>query len=402
MVEDPSLRGKPVIVGGSGSRGVVASCSYEARAFGIHSAMPSVQAKRLCPHAIFLHGRHDLYGAYSARIHEIFRAFTPLVESISLDEAFLDVAGAIRLFGTAPRIAAAIRERVASDLGLNCAVGVATTKFIAKLASRAAKPRATEAGPLPGAGVLVIEPGTELAFLHPLPVEELWGVGPATSRRLERFGVTTVGDLAAIPLASLTTTLGAAAGRHLHDLAWGRDERAVEPDRRAKSIGHEETYARDVTDHDDVRREVVRLADSAARRVRAARLAGRTVTLKVRFGDFSTITRSHTFAVPTDTGHDVATAAIGLLDHIGAPRGIRLLGVTVSNLSDGRARQLSFADADGGWQEATRAVDEIRLRFGTGAVGPATLAGRDGLRVKRDGDTQWGPSADDPERSSQG
>ncbi len=396
MAEDPTLRGRPVIVGGSGARGVVASCSYEARAFGIHSAMPSVQARRLCPHAIFLHGRHDLYAAYSARIHEIFLTFTPLVESIALDEAFLDVAGAIRLFGPAPEIAAAIRGRVRSELGLDCGVGVATTKFLAKLASKAAKPRAATSGPVPGAGIVVVEPGTELSFLHPLPVEELWGVGPATRRRLERFGVATVGDLAAVPLASLTTVLGSAAGRHLHDLAWGRDQRAVEPERRAKSIGHEETYARDLTGRDDLRREVVRLADSAARRVRAAGLAGRTITLKVRFGDFTTITRSHTFAVPTDTGHDVAEAAGGLLEQVDSGRGIRLLGVTVSNLSEGETRQLSFDDAGVGWAEATRAVDDIRSRFGTGAVGPATLAGRDGLRVKREGDTQWGPSEDEP------
>jgi DNA polymerase-4 len=394
MLEDASLRGKPVIVGGSGPRGVVASCSYEARAFGVHSAMPSVQARRLCPDAIFLHGRHDLYAAYSHRIDEVFRAFTPLVEFLSLDEAFLDVAGARRLFGPAPEIAAAIRTGVRSEVGLDCAVGVATTKFLAKLASRAAKPRADRGGTVPGAGIVVVEPGEELAFLHPLPVEHLWGVGPATRRRLERFGVTTVGDLAAIPVASLVSALGTAAGQHLHDLAWGRDDRVVEPDRRTKSISHEETYSRDLKATDDLRRELVRLADSAARRVRAAGLAGRTVTLKVRFGDFTTITRSHTFPVPTDTGHDVAAAALVLLDSVEVVGGVRLLGVAVSNLIDGASRQLSFDDAEQGWVEATRAVDDIRRRFGTAAVGPARLAGAGGLDVKREGDTQWGPSDD--------
>jgi DNA polymerase-4 len=400
MLEEPSLRGQPVIVGGSGARGVVASCSYEARAFGVHSAMPSVQARRLCPDAIFLHGRHDLYGVYSRRIHEVFQRFTPVVESIALDEAFLDVAAAQRLFGPAPEIAAAIRRQVASDVGLDCAVGVATSKFIAKLASRAAKPRASRDGPVAGPGVVVVAPGEELAFLHPLPVEALWGVGPATRRRLERFGVTTIGDLAAIPEDGLIAALGRAAGRHLHELAWARDARAVEPGRRVKSIGHEETYPRDLTDTTAWRAEVVRLADSAARRVRDAGVAGRTVTLKVRFGDFTTITRSHTFPVPTDTGRDVAAAALRLLDHLEPGRGVRLLGVTVSGLVEGGTRQLSFDDAGQAWADATRAVDEVRRRFGTEAVGPAALAGREGLRVKREGDTQWGPRPEGGESPS--
>lgn len=402
MLEDPSLRGKPVIVGGSGPRGVVASCSYEARAFGVRSAMPSVQARRLCPDAIFLHGRHDVYAAYSRRIHDVFHAFTPVVESIALDEAFLDVAGSRRLFGPAPAIAQLVRVQVLADVGLDCAVGVAGSKFLAKLASRAAKPTAGRSGPVPGPGVVVVEPGTELDFLHPLPVEQLWGVGPATRRRLERFGVKTVGDLAAIPAESLVAALGNAAGKQLHELAWGRDARAVEADRRVKSIGHEETYARDLVDPDAWRREVVRLADSAARRCREASVAGRTVTLKVRFGDFTTITRSHTLSVPTESGHDITAAAVRLLDNLEPGRGVRLLGVTVSNLVEGGTPQLSFDDAGAGWTEATKAVDEVRRRFGTGAVGPATLAGPAGLRVKREGDTQWGPRAEGEEGDEQG
>src|SRR5687768_909454 len=205
VILDPSLAGKPVIVGGSGDRGVVASCSYEARAYGIHSAMPSARARRLCPHAVFLSGRFDVYRDYSRRLHDVFMEFTPLVEGIALDEAFLDVSGAHRLFGTGEQIAHAIRNRVREELGLDCAVGVATTKLIAKLASKAAKPKATLNGLEPGAGVLVIEPGRELEFLHPLRVEALWGVGPATATRLRRFGVTTIGDLAGVPVESLVS-----------------------------------------------------------------------------------------------------------------------------------------------------------------------------------------------------
>ena len=225
MLRDPTLRGKPVIVGGAGDRGVVASCSYEARAYGISSAMPSARARRLCPHAVFLHGDFEAYAEYSRGIHEVFASFTPLVEGISLDEAFLDVAGARRLFGSAEDIAHAIRRRITDDLGLDCAVGVATTKLVAKLASKVAKPKATMAGKVPGPGVLVVRPGTELDFLHPLQVTALWGVGPATEERLRRLGVRTVGDLAAIPRETLISSLGTANGAHLHDLSWGRDPR---------------------------------------------------------------------------------------------------------------------------------------------------------------------------------
>jgi DNA polymerase-4 len=392
MLRDPTLRGKPVIVGGSGDRGVVASCSYEARAFGIHSAMPSVRARRLCPHAIFLHGDFDAYAEYSKRLHAVLHAFTPLVEGISLDEAFLDVAGARRLFGPAEEIAHAIRRRVREDLELGCSVGVGVTKLIAKLASKAAKPRASLRGPVEGPGVVVVAPGTEPDFLHPLPVDALWGVGPATEARLRRFGVATVGDLAALPVETLVAALGPALGRHLHEMSHARDPRPVEPVRETKSVGHEETYAVDLVDSEDLHREVVRMADSVAARLRRARLAGRTVTLKVRFHDFSTITRSHTLPGVVDTAPDIARAAVDLVAQVDPTPGVRLLGVSVTNLVAGAARQLSLEDLDApAWDEASKAVDDIRRRFGDEAVGPAALVDERGLRLKRRGEQQWGP-----------
>ena len=402
---EPSLVGRPVVVGGTGNRGVVASCSYEARAYGIHSAMPTARARRLCPHAVFLPGRFDDYMAASAEIHRVFLSFTPLVEGVALDEAFLDVSGAVRLFGTPPVVASRIRDQIRREAGLDCSVGVARSKLIAKLASKAAKPRATPHGPVPGPGVVVVAPEEELAFLHPKPVTALWGVGPATATRLGRMGISTVGDLAVAPLDSVVGALGQAAGRQLHELAWGRDARRVEPWRPAKSIGHEETYARDHHEAEPLRREVVRMADSVASRLRRAGLQARTVTLKLRFADFSTITRSHTEPVPVDTAQAVGRAALTLLEAVDVSDGVRLLGVSVSGLQPGQGEQLSLDDWAGepghrDWERAARAVDEVRRRFGESAVAPAALAGSGGVRVKRLGDTQWGPA--DPRSGSGG
>ncbi|MEA2932475.1 MAG: polymerase [Actinomycetota bacterium] len=441
VLDDPTLAGRPVIVGGSGDRGVVASCSYEARAWGVRSAMPSARARRLCPDAVFRPGRFERYAELSGQLHDIFLGFTPLVERISLDEAFLDVAGARRLLGSGPEIAAAIRQRILGEMGLPASVGVATCKFIAKMASVAAKPSAAPTGPVPGVGVWVVAPGQELAFLHPHPVRALWGVGPATHRRLDRFGVRTVGDLAALPVDALVGALGPALGRHLHELAWGRDRRPVVPERVVKSIGHEETFATDLRDHDVLHVEVVRQSDAVATRMRKAAVAGRTVTLKVRFHDFRTITRSRTAPAPVDTGRELARLAGELLASVDCSEGVRLLGVSASNLVERGAEQLSLGamagsgdgsgngpgDGSGGGsgggpaggtgnrsgngsggggngsgsgsgaEPVARAMDDVRRRFGDAAVGPASLIGTGGLKLKRQGDQQWGPSAPPPE-----
>jgi len=396
LLRRPELRGQPVIVGGTGDRGVVAAASYEARHYGIHSAMPSTRARRLCPSAVFLPGDHQHYGEVSGRVMAIFGSFTPLVEPISLDEAFLDVTGVRRLHGDAPDIAAAIRQRVLDEEGLTCSVGVAPNKFLAKLASEAAKPRVARTGPVPGLGVKVIEPGGEVAFLHPLPVQALWGVGPKTLDKLRSRGIRTVGELAAMHEDDAALLLGDANGRHLHRLSRAVDDRPVVPDLQPKSIGHEETFARDHHQFDTLEREAVRMADAVAQRLRNHHLTGRTVTIKVRFHDFRTITRSITLDGAVDDGPAIARAAKGLLALVDPSSGVRLLGVSVTNLVDDGARQLTLDDLTRpGWDDASRAVDDIRRRFGDDAIVPATLSGSDGVRVKRKGDQQWGPVASD-------
>jgi DNA polymerase-4 len=397
LLRHPELRGQPVIVGGTGDRGVVAAASYEARHFGIHSAMPSTRARRLCPHAVFLPGDHHHYGQVSERVMTIFRSFTPLVEPISLDEAFLDVTGGLRLHGPAPTIAAEIRRRVLGEEGLNCTVGVAPNKFLAKLASEVAKPKSSRQGPVPGLGVKIVEPGEELAFLHPLPVQALWGVGPKTLERLRSRGIENVADLAALSEDDAAAFLGHANGRHLYRLSHAIDDRPVVPELQPKSVGHEETFARDHTELAPLQREAVRMADAVAQRLRHHHLSGRTVTIKVRFHDFRTITRSVTLAAAVDTGPAIARAAKELLDHVDPSSGVRLLGVSIANLADDGARQLSLEEVEHpGWDDASRAVDDIRRRFGDDAIVPATLRGPDGIRVKRRGDQQWGPSDSEP------
>ncbi len=389
----PELIAEPVVVGGTGDRGVVAAASYVARSYGIYSAMPTTRARRLCPHAVFLTGDHAYYGEVSGKVMALFRDVTPLVEPLSLDEAFLDVRGALHGRDRAPTIAAELRARVLAEEQLTCSVGVATNKFLAKLATGRAKPKPSATGPIFGTGVHVIKAGTELDFLQPLAVGALWGVGPATGAKLSRMGIETVGDLAAQPEERVTAALGSAVGRHLHLLSQGRDERPVIVDQGVKSIGHEETFAHDIFVDDRLSRELVRMADAVASRLRAANVAGRTITVKVRFGDFTTITRSVTLLSPIDGARSIAHEAGALLARVDTSPGVRLLGVSASQLVEPHAQQLSFDDVEGrSWSDADGVVDEIRERFGGNAIGPATLSRPgSGLRRMERGQQQWGP-----------
>ena len=382
----PELRGKPVVVGGAGSRGVVAAASYEARYFGIHSAMPSTRARRLCPHAVFLPGDHAHYAEVSEQVMQILGEVTPLVEPLSLDEAFLDVRGAVRLMGPAPELAARIRARVADNERLTCSVGVASTKFLAKLATERAKPRAGPDGPLFGSGVHVVEAGTELEFLHPHPVTALFGVGPATARRLHSLGVETVGDLASMPESPVVGALGTAVGSQLHRLANGIDERPVVVNRLARSIGQERTFARDMRTAAELDAEAMRLAEAVSRRLRASAVQVRTITVKLRYADFATVTRSVTLADPVDGSRAIGAAARNLLSQLDPGQGVRLLGVSGTGLVESAARQLSFDDDnEDDWSAADKVSDEIRSRFGTTAIGPLAQVSLDPRRADQPG-----------------
>jgi DNA polymerase-4 len=365
-IKEPSLAGKPVIVGGLGGRGVVTSASYEAREFGVNSAMPIITARRLCPHGIFVPNDFETYLHYSERIRDVFESFTPLVEPLSLDEAFLDVSGSARLFGDPSEIARLIKTRI-GELGLKCTVGVAPNKFLAKLASTRAKPD----------GLLAIPPEGIEDFLNPLPVAALWGVGPQTSEALRRLGLKTVEDLTKITRRTLERTLGDALGVHLYELARGIDDRPVVRDEPAKSVGSEETFAHDLDGAEEILKEVLRLSDRTAGRLRRKGLCGRTITVKIRFSNFKTITRSKTLAEEVDTASEIYAVATELYRKLGPERPrIRLIGVTASGLAPGPPRR-QMALIDGGrtprWQEATRAIDDIRARFGDKAVTPAPL-----------------------------
>ncbi len=398
LLRHPELRGRPVVVGGDGRRGVVAAASYEARSYGVHSAMPSVTARRVCPDAVFLSGDHSHYAEVSDRIMALFRSVTPLVEPLSLDEAFLDVSGARRRLGTPLEVASTLRERILDEESLYCSVGVARTKFLAKLASEEAKPTPSRTGPIPGKGVVRVDPSEEERFLHPLDVSALWGVGKATRARLDRLGIRTVGDLAKFDARTLCGVLGDAAGNHLHDLANGRDERRVEPDRQVKSISAEQTYAHDLYDPGRIDVELARMSDSVATRLRNTGLFARTVTLKARFSDFATFTRSCTPAAPVSTANEITALAREL--YAAMPErsdGVRLLGVGGSGLVDESVEQLSFETLDGtgappGVEAAAAdAIDAIRDRFGTSAIASAATL-RDGrVDPKNPGDQQWGP-----------
>ncbi|HTS98430.1 MAG TPA: DNA polymerase IV [Streptosporangiaceae bacterium] len=368
----PGLKGRPVIVGSRSSRSVVLSASYEARAFGVRSAMPMTRAARLCPRAVVIPPRHRLYAAVSREVMAVFRSITPEVEPLALDEAFLDVSGALRRLGRSPaQIGQLIRAQISEQQDITCSVGVATSKFVAKLASVRSKPD----------GLLVIPADGVLDFLHPLPVSALWGVGRQTGQVLARLGLRTVADIAQTPLASLERELGPAAAAHLSALAAGRDERRVVPGVQEKSIGAEETFAADVCDPEVIRRELLRLSGRTARGLRAAGCSARTVVVKLRLASFKTITRSRTLPEPTDVAQQIYTVACELYAAAGldARARLRLVGVRASGLvpAAAAAAQLAFDDRPVSWREAERAVDRIAGRFGTDAVRPAVLVDSD-------------------------
>ncbi|MEU6203676.1 DNA polymerase IV [Micromonospora musae] len=363
----PELRGRPVVVGGLGPRGVVSSASYEARPYGVRSAMPMMRARALCPHAAYLPPDFSAYIEASRAVMQIFRDVTPLVEPLSLDEAFLDVSGARRLFGSPAEIARGIRERVAGELGLTCSVGVAPSKFVAKLGSTRAKPD----------GVLVVPATRVLEFLHPLPVDALWGVGERSAQALRRLGLATIGDLAEAPYGMLRKALGEASAAHLHALAHGRDPRAVSPEHVEKSIGAEVTFDVDVTDPLEIRRALLALADKVGGRLRRADQVGRTISLKVRLADFRTVTRSRTLPVATDTAREMFDTVWALWTALAPAEPVRLVGVRAEGLAAAQEtpRQLALGAPERGWREAEAAADAAAARFGRSVIGPASLLG---------------------------
>jgi DNA polymerase-4 len=366
VLKDPSLAGMPVVVGGAGSRGVVMSASYEARAFGVRSAMPAVRARRLCPDAVFVPPDFEAYRAHSNRFREVMLSFTPLVEPISLDEAFLDVAGATRLFGEPTEIARRIREEVVGGVGVTCSVGVASTKFVAKLASARCKPD----------GLLVVPASGVGKFLDPLPAEALWGVGEKTLETLSRIGVRTVGDIASTPRSVLERLLGEASARMLADLSRGIDERAVVPYEAPKSVSHEETFDHDLDADEDLLREILALSGRVGQRLRADGYRARTVVLKIRLANFTTLTRSKTLSVATDVAADLYRVAAELFRALpGTRRRVRLVGVAATGLRPSGAEQLALLHGDR-WGDVERAVDRIERRFGRGSAVPASLLDR--------------------------
>lgn len=385
--DDPSLQGRPVVVGGAGGRGVVAAASYEARRFGIHSAMPMVQARRRCPDLVIAPHRFEAYREASAAVMAILHQVTPAVEPLSLDEAFLDVRGAVRLFGDPVTIGHRLRAQVRDDLDLPCSVGVAPTKSVAKLLSARAKPDG-----------LLHWPADEVRHrLRELPVGALWGAGPRTVERLTTYGFRTVGQLADTDRRTLERIVGEATGSHLHALARGEDPRRVTPHEPARSLSAERTFEVDVDDPDELARHLLWLAQKVGRRVRTAAVAGRTVTLKVRFASFETVTRSRTLDEPTDRTQDVLDAARDLLAGLRLERArVRLLGVGLSNLTDGdAARQLRLDPppetepgelpwTDRRWEDVDRVSDAVAERFGAVGVSFAALLD-DEERVARRG-----------------
>ena len=370
LIERPELVGKPVIIGGSGGRGVVLSATYEARALGVHAAMPMSAAKRLAPQATVISPSHHKYSEVSDAVMEIFSDVTPEVEAISLDEAFLDVSGARRRLGTPTFIGEYIRARIEEEQKITCSVGIAANKFVAKLASTAIKPN----------GCLVVPPARVIDFLHPLPVGALWGVGPKTEEQLLRLGLRSVADVANTPVSTLERALGFGLAHHLSELSWGRDDRLVISESREKSISNEVTFSSDIDDHEELLKQLLELSEQVAKRLREQGLAGYTITLKLRYSDFKTITRSQKQDRAVDTAFEIYGSIKRLFDELRLQRvRIRLVGVKVDGLIESSEvwAQLDLGLPEVAWQKAERAMDKASDRFGQGAVRPARLVPTD-------------------------
>lgn len=362
---DPDLVGIPVAVGGTGPRGVVASASYEAREFGVRSAQPTATALRMCPHLKVVSSSHGRYGEVSVEIFDVFRSVTPLVEGLSVDEAFLDVSGLTRHYDSPLDIGEEVRTRIKSEVGLPASVGIASTKFIAKLASEEAKPD----------GLMHVPVRDQLDFLHALPARALWGVGPATYASLDRLGVRTIGDIAELPERAITSAVGPTAGRHLSDLARGVDPRSVEPDTKAKSLSVEQTYPADLEGQEVIESALLAHSQRLSIRLRRAGLAARTVGIKVRYGDFTTLTRSRTVEGSVSGARDLYRVGLDLLRHVEVTNPVRLLGLTGSSLEKATSpRQLGLG-ASQEWDRLESAIADVQDRFGDAAVAPARLIG---------------------------
>ena len=364
--ENPSLAGKQVIVGYDGNRGVVLSATYEARKLGVHSAMPMSRALRLAPNAIVVEPDHEKYSEVSENVMAIFESITPLVQPLSVDEAFLDISGAQKLMGTPSQIGEVIRARVSDEQGITCSVGVASTMFVAKLATNFAKPD----------GLHVVPADKVIEFLHPLPIGALWGVGEKTAEQLSRLGLVNVSDIANTPVKTLARVIGQAAAEHLYELAWGRDPRSVTPNQAEKSIGVERTFESDIDDPEEILAQILDLSNKVAKRLRAANYFSRTITIKVRFADFTSVTRSKSLPSSTDLATDIYATSKSLFEAMNLQRArIRLVGVRATGLvpTNESSVQLEFSNRDSGWREAEEAMDQVSLKFGNSAVKPARL-----------------------------
>ena len=364
--ENPSLAGKQVIVGYDGNRGVVLSATYEARKLGVHSAMPMSRALRLAPNAIVVEPDHEKYSEVSENVMAIFESVTPLVQPLSVDEAFLDISGAKKLMGTPSQIGEVIRARVSDEQGITCSVGVASTMFVAKLATNFAKPD----------GLHVVPADKVIEFLHPLPIGALWGVGEKTGEQLARLGLVNVSDIANTPVKTLARVIGQAAAEHLYELAWGRDPRVVTPNQAEKSIGAERTFEADIDDPEEILAQILDLSNKVAKRLRAANYFSRTITIKVRFADFTSVTRSKSLPSSTDLATEIYATSKSLFEAMHLQRArIRLVGVRATGLvpTSESSVQLEFSNRDSGWREAEAAMDQVSLKFGNSAVKPARL-----------------------------